>query len=63
MPDGGDADVLEIVGSQLGQDACVNLVVPERLLIALQPQLPQPTRDIHEPSPMGMVIAGQKLPE
>ena len=53
VPDGGDANVFEIVSSQLGQDLGVNLVLPERLLIALQPQLPQPSRDVHEPPPMG----------
>jgi hypothetical protein len=44
--------------AQLGQDLGVNLVLPERRLIALQPQLPQPSRDIHK-RPMGMVIACQ----
>ena len=39
VPDGGDANVFEIVSSQLGQDLGVNLVLPERLLVALQPQL------------------------
>ena len=63
MPDRGDAKVFEIVSGQLGQDLGVNLVLPERLLVALQPQLPQPSRDVHKPSPMGMVIVRRKLPE
>ena len=48
VPDGGDAKVFEIVSRQLGQDLGVNLVLPERLLVALQPQLPQPSRDVHK---------------
>ena len=31
MSDDGDANVFEIVSSQLGQDLGVNLVLPERL--------------------------------
>ena len=45
MPDGGDADVFEIISSQLGQDLRVDLVLPERLLVALQPQLPHQGAD------------------
>ena len=41
-PTVGNAKVFEIISRQLGQDLGVNLVLPERLLIALQPQLPQP---------------------
>jgi hypothetical protein len=48
VTNGGDANVFEIVSSQLGQDLGVNLVLPERLLVALQPQLPQPSRDVHK---------------
>ena len=47
MPDDGDANVFEIVSSQLGQNPGINLVVPECLLVALQPQLLQPSRDVH----------------
>jgi hypothetical protein len=39
---------VKIVSSQLRQDLGVNLVLPERLLVALQPQLPQPSRDVHK---------------
>jgi hypothetical protein len=47
VPDGSDAKVFKIVRSQLGQDLGVNLVLPEGLLVALQPQLPQPSRYVH----------------
>ena len=58
MPDGGDAKVFEIVSRQLGQDLGVNLVLPKRLLVALQPQLPQPSRDVHKrPSSGGDRVA------
>ena len=47
MPDDGDANVFEIISSQLGQNIGSNLILPERLLIALQAQLPQPCQDVH----------------
>ena len=48
MSDDGDANVFEIVSSQLGQNLGVNLVLPERRLVALQPQLAQPRRNVHD---------------
>ena len=47
MPDDGDANVLEVISSQLGQNIGDDLVLAERLLVALQPQLSQPRQDIH----------------
>ena len=47
MPDDSDANVFEVVSSQLVQNLWVNLVLSERLFVALQPQLAQPCRDIH----------------
>jgi hypothetical protein len=47
VPDDGNANVFEIVSSELGQDLGVNLVLPERLLVALQTKPVQPNRDIH----------------
>ena len=47
MPDDGDANVFEIVSGQLRQNIGSNLILPERLLIALQPQLSQPRQNIH----------------
>ncbi len=58
MPDGGDAKVFEIVSRQLGQNRGVNLIFPERLLVALQTKLPQPSCDVHD-VPIGMVIGGE----
>ena len=40
VTDGGDAKIFQIVSSQLRQDLGVDLILPERLLVALQPQLP-----------------------
>jgi hypothetical protein len=37
VPDDGDANVIEIISSQFGQNIGGNLVLPERLLVALQP--------------------------
>ena len=36
MPDDGDANIFEIVSSQLRQNVGSDLILPERLLIALQ---------------------------
>ena len=47
VPDDGDANVFEVVGGQLRQNVGRNLVLPERLLVALQPQLSQPRQDVH----------------
>ena len=43
-----DAEFLEILVRQFGQDLGLDLVVLERLRVALQPQLPQPSRDVHK---------------
>ena len=43
----GNTQILEILICQLRQDGGRDVVVPERLLVALQPQLPQPSRDVH----------------
>jgi hypothetical protein len=47
VPDDGDANVFEILASQLGQNLAGDLILPERLLVALQPQLSQLRQDIH----------------
>jgi hypothetical protein len=47
MPDQTDAEILQILGGQAGQYACVDLVRAERRLVLLEPELPQPIRDIH----------------
>ncbi len=38
VADRADADVLEVIGRQFGQDICIDGVVPERLLVLLQAQ-------------------------
>ena len=43
----GDADILEILIRQLRQYARRNVMIPERLLVSLQPQFPQPSRNVH----------------
>ena len=40
MSDDGDANVFQIVSSQLGQNLGVNLVLPERRLVAPSPSSP-----------------------
>jgi hypothetical protein len=45
---GGGLPSVKIFGGQMGQRARVDLVVLKRLLVALQPQLAQPTRDVHK---------------
>jgi hypothetical protein len=47
VPNDGDADVFEVISSQLRQKVGRNLVLLERLFVALQPQLSQPRQDIH----------------
>jgi hypothetical protein len=42
MADRGDAKFFQIVGRQLRQDAQVDLVLAESLLVSLQPEPPQP---------------------
>ena len=50
MADRGDPDVLEVARRELPQHLGVDVVVAERLLIALHPQLSQPSVDVH-PAP------------
>ena len=42
-----NTELLEILIRQLRQDVGRDVVVPERRLVTLQPQLPQPSRDVH----------------
>ena len=49
-----DAEFLEVVVSQFGQDLGLDFAILEHLRIALQPQLPQPSRDVH-PSPRAAI--------
>jgi hypothetical protein len=51
MADRGDAKFLQIVGRQLRQDAQVDLVIAECLLVALQPEPPQPAPNVHSVVP------------
>ena len=54
--------IFESISSQLAQDLDLNLVLPKRIFIALQPQLPQPSGDFHG-IPRALGIALRKLPE
>jgi hypothetical protein len=51
MADRGDAKFFQIVGRQLRQDAQVDLVLAEGLLVSLQPEAPQPARNVHRGVP------------
>ena len=42
-----DAELFQIGLSQVRQDVGVNGTFAESLLVPLQPQLPQPSRDVH----------------
>ena len=63
MPDDGDANVFEIVSGQLRQNIGSNLILPERLLIALQAQLSQPRQNIHGVPSQTIKSAALRLPE
>jgi hypothetical protein len=43
----GDADVLEILDGQFGKYLGVDTIVAKRRLVLLQPQAPQPCRNVH----------------
>jgi hypothetical protein len=47
MPDQGDAEILQILGSQARQDPLVDLVLAERRHIALKTQILQLRRYVH----------------
>jgi hypothetical protein len=51
MADRGDAKFFQIVGRQLRQDAQIDLVLAESLLVSLQPESPQPAPNIHRVVP------------
>jgi hypothetical protein len=51
MADRSDAKFLQIVGSQLRQDAQVDLVIAECLLVAFQPEPAQPAPNVHRVVP------------
>ena len=46
MADQAHAEVLEVLGRQLGQDAGVDGVLAERWLVLLKAQAAQPGRDV-----------------
>ena len=47
MADQADAEILQIVGRQVRQYRCIDLVRAEGWLVLLEPEPPQPFRDIH----------------
>ena len=47
VADHADAEILQIVRGQRRQEVDVDLVVPEGLLVSFQPQITQPSADIH----------------
>ena len=47
MTDGGDPELLQVVGGQRRQHGRVDGVVRERLGILIQPQALQPRRHVH----------------
>ena len=47
VPDQSDAEILQILGRQARQYPRVDLVRAERRLVLLEPEPPQPIRDIH----------------
>jgi len=51
MADRGDAKFFQIIGRQLRQDAQVDLVLAESLLVSLQPEPPQPPPNVHRVVP------------
>jgi hypothetical protein len=52
MADSSDPKLFEIVGSQLWQDALVDLVIAKGLLAAFKPEPPQPSPYVHRVVPM-----------
>ena len=48
----GDADVLKILHGQFGKYLGVDTVVAKRRLVLLQPQAPQPRRNVHAALPI-----------
>jgi hypothetical protein len=47
VTDERNAEIVQVGGGQRGQQLDVNRMLVERLLVALQPQLQQPRRDIY----------------
>jgi hypothetical protein len=47
MADRRDPDVFKILRGQVGQHFGIDVVIPKRVFVALQPQLPQPRRNVH----------------
>jgi hypothetical protein len=52
MADRGDAKFFQIVGRQLRQDAQIDLILAESLLVSLQPEPPQLRRNVHAALPI-----------
>ena len=53
VADRGDAELLQVVGREAGQDLGVDLVVAERLLVPPQAEPAQPSPDVHPRPPIG----------
>jgi hypothetical protein len=51
MADRRDAKFFQIVGRQLRQDAQIDLVLAESLLLSLQPEPPHPAPNVHRVVP------------
>ena len=62
MADRDHAEVLQVLGREPGQDLGVDGVVAERLLVLPQPELAQPSRDVHLRFLRGMPYRGRIYP-
>jgi hypothetical protein len=49
-----DPEFFQVSVGQRGQDLGVDRVIAERLLVALQPEIVQPSRDVHDILPHAM---------
>src|SRR5215467_6730280 len=57
MPDEADAEILQVVCGQLWQHCGVDRVVAKRLFVLLQPEVPEPRRNVHARPPDAVTAA------
>jgi hypothetical protein len=48
MPESADTQLLQILRSQFQEDRLVDLVLPERRLVAFEAKAPQPIHEVHD---------------
>jgi hypothetical protein len=62
VADGGNAEVDQILGREFTQHLGVDVIVLKGFAVALEPQVPQPSYNVHRRLPVADRVAALRVP-